>query len=414
MDKETFFFTLFIIWYIREYGLPYNVVLYIIKFYNYGSKFLDYYNHILAPYYFKYKNNEEEEETKQEQIEETRQEELAPQPKYEDKYLNEIRKLNKEFVFDEKETQLEGEKFIEFYTSISKGYFDKWVKITDELGQIEVKLTKYEANDDDYCICDDDENEDGHLGETKEERIKSLLKQQTELWKVEKELKLESESEEGKQKIIKEAKEMARNFVIKQRLEKLKNCHIIEHTPLGNVLMMYDIERESFKFYSDNTIPYRYLEVVGRKYVKQFGCRPLFVDMEEELKLAEEIWEKEKKEKEEKEEDDKRKKEEAIKNQKPIEEKKNVFAKFKSYNKEAGTGHVNTGAPPKNSIPNKKLTEQQENEKILLKEKANRYTYEGKFANFSFTKKIDRKVVDKKFGMTFADFKKTQMKKIFN
>jgi len=34
---------------------------------------------------------------------------------------------------------------------------------------------------------------------------------------------------------------------------------------------------------------------------------------------------------------------------------------------------------------------------------------EGKFANFSFTKKVDRKIVDKKFGMTFADFKKMQM-----
>ena len=69
-------------------------------------------------------------------------------------------------------------------------------------------------------------------------------------------------------------------------------------------------------------------------------------------------------------------------------------------------------APPKNSIPNKKLTEKNENEKVLLKEKSNRYTYEGKFANFSFIKKIDRKVIDKKFITTFADFKKLQMKKL--
>jgi hypothetical protein len=186
----------------------------------------------------------------------------------------------------------------------------------------------------------------------------------------------------------------------------------MEFTPQGNVLMKYDKNKESFIFYSDNTIPYRYLEVVGRKFVKQFNCRPLFVDMEEELKLAEEKWEKERKEKEEKEEEEKRKKEEAIKNKAPIEEKKkNVFAKFKSYNKESGTGHVVTAAPPKNSIPNKKLTRAQENEKVLLKQKANRYTYEGKMANFSFIKKIDRKVVDKKFAMSFADFKKSMIKK---
>ena len=186
----------------------------------------------------------------------------------------------------------------------------------------------------------------------------------------------------------------------------------MEFTPLGNVLMKYDKNKESFRFYSDSTIPYRYLEVVGRKFVKQFNCRPIFVDMEEELKLAEEKWEKEKKEKEEKEEEEKRKKEEDIKNKVPIEEKKkNVFAKFKSYNKESGTGHVSTAAPPKNSIPNKKLTKTQENENTLLKQKANRYTYEGKIINFSFIKKVDRKVVDKKFGMSFADFKKSMAKK---
>jgi len=198
--------------------------------------------------------------------------------------------------------------------------------------------------------------------------------------------------------------------MIHHRLEKLKVCYVMEYTPLGNVLMIYDKERETFKYYSDNTIPYRYLEVVGRKYAKQFGCRRIFVDMEEQLKIAEEKWERERIEKADREEKERILKEEAIKNQKPIEQKKNVFAKFKSYNKEAGTGHVNTAPPPKNSIPNK-LTEKQENEKILIKERANRYTYEGKFANFNFLKKVDRKVVDKKFALSFADFKKIQILK---
>ena len=207
-----------------------------------------------------------------------------------------------------------------------------------------------------------------------------------------------------------ESLKQANEFIIKQRLDKLKNCYIIENTPLGNVLMLYDNERGTFKFYSDNTIPYRYLETVGRKYVKQFNCRPIFVDMEEEIRLAEDRWEKDRKEKEEKEENEKRKNEENIKNNLPVQEKKNVFAKFKSYNKEAGTGHVNISAPPKNSIPSK-LTEKQENEKVILKEKANRYTYEGKFANFNFLKKIERKVTDKKYALSFADFKKLQKDK---
>ena len=70
------------------------------------------------------------------------------------------------------------------------------------------------------------------------------------------------------------------------------------------------------------------------------------------------------------------------------------------------------GAPPKNSIPNNKVTDNNSNEKILLKENANRYSYEGKISNFNFLKKIDRKVVDKKYAMTFADFKRLQEEKL--
>jgi hypothetical protein len=48
----------------------------------------------------------------------------------------------------------------------------------------------------------------------------------------------------------------------------------------------------------------------------------------------------------------------------------------------------------------------------LLKENANRYSYEGKLSNFNFLKKVDRKVVDKKYGMNFAYFKRLQDEKI--
>jgi hypothetical protein len=48
--------------------------------------------------------------------------------------------------------------------------------------------------------------------------------------------------------------------------------------------MVYNNKRGSFEYYSDNTVPYRYLEPVSRKYVKMFNCRPIYFDMEEELK----------------------------------------------------------------------------------------------------------------------------------
>jgi hypothetical protein len=134
--------------------------------------------------------------------------------------------------------------------------------------------------------------------------------------------------------------------------------------------------------------------------------------MDEELKISEQKLEEKEKEKKEKEEKKKQDEEENKKNNVAVvDTKKNVFAKFKSYNKESGTGHVNIAAPPKNSIPNNKVTATNSNEKVLLKENANRYSYEGKLSNFNFLKKIDRKVVDKKYGMTFADFKRLQEEK---
>ena len=288
-------------------------------------------------------------------------ENLKPIPKYEDKYLREIRKLNKDYVFGEEEQVLEFNKTTEFFN-----------KLKDEV------LEKNEGKG--------------------------------------KEGKGEGEGED--EDIMENAKEQAREFIIEKRLEKLKDCFVIEKTPLGNVLMTYNVSRGSFQFYSDNTIPYRYLETVSRKFVKFFDCRPIYYDMEEELKNYEiKLEEKERveKEREEKEREEKeREREDELKNGKnygllTVQPKKNVFAKFKSYNKESGTGHVNMAAPPKNSMPGKSITANSPNTKILLKENANRYTYEGKLSNFNMLKKVDKKLVDKKLALSFSDFKKMQV-----
>jgi|688.fasta_scaffold40446_3 hypothetical protein len=409
MDIESIFFTIFIIWYFKNY-IPENTLNTLHNLHGKATHLLNVYNSVMYPLYFSLEDNLKEDDLKEETTEEVKPEEPKPEVKYEDKFLEDIRKMNKEYVFDDAEKLEEGKQYIELLKKASDERVYQLTQIRNSISQIEIKLIKYDS-DEDYCTCDDDD-EDVNLGETKEERIKVLVTQLKELKEEKQKLEELFQSKKYIEESLLKINEEARKFIIDKRIDKLDNSHVMEFTPLGNVLMKYDKNKEAFRFYSDSTIPYRYLEVVGRKFVKQFNCRPLFVDMEEELKLAEEKWEKERNEKEEKEEEDKRKKEEAIKNKAPIEEKKkNVFAKFKSYNKESGTGHVSTAAPPKNSIPNKKLTQTQENEKILLKQKANRYTYEGKIANFSFIKKVDRKVIDKKFGMSFADFKKSILKK---
>ena len=402
MDIESIFFTIFTIWYFSRY-IPEDTLNALYRLHGRATEFLDVYNSVM---YLSLDVLKEEKGGE----EEVKPLEPKPEVKYEDKFLADIRKMNKEYVLDDAEKVEEGKQYLELLKKASDERIHQIIQIRDSISKIEIKLIKYDG-DEDYCTCDDDD-EDVNLGETKEERIKMLVTQLKDLRDEKNKLDEIYSSVKYQEESLGKINEEARKFIIDKRLDKLENCYVMEFTPLGNVLMKYDKNKESFRFYSDSTIPYRYLEVVGRKFVKQFNCRPIFVDMEEELKLAEEKWEKERKEKEEKEEEDKRKKEEAIKNKTPIEEKKkNVFTKFKSYNKESGTGHVTTAAPPKNSIPNKKLTKTQENENTLLKEKANRYTYEGKIINFSFIRKVDRRVVDKKFGMSFADFKKSMLKK---
>jgi len=329
--------------------------------------------------------------------------------KYEDKYLADIRKLNKEWVF----TDEENNELPNIIETIYKGYIDSIIEKSSNISKKILELQTEIKEDEDTIHFVEDVNEEGDelIDKTTLEERNRLRNLEIEyLEKEMRQIMNDLNNEESKLELKKQAEEEANQQIIDRRLNKLINCYVIEKTPNGNVIMIYQKDKESFKYYSDYNIPYRYLEVVGRKYVKLFNCRPIFIDMEEELRLFEEKWEKEQEVKKMKEEEEKKRTEEAAKNNKPIEVRKNVFAKFKSYNKDAG-GKINMAAPPKNSIPNKSVTsENKENEKILLKERANRYTYEGKFANFNFLQKIERKVFNKKLALTFADFKKINQK----
>jgi hypothetical protein len=206
----------------------------------------------------------------------------------------------------------------------------------------------------------------------------------------------------------------------KEKLESLQNCIVIESTPLGVVIMFYDATRETFKYYSDNTIPYRFLEVVGRKYICTFQCKSLYTDMNNIIKEAEDKIENERLEKEriedEKEKDKLEKEKEKEKEGEEEKDeyvlvgaapKKNVFAKFKKYNETpTNVKSVSGGGNGQMQMQPTQTQTPTQNKTIILKDKTNRYTCEGKLANYSIIKKVDRKVVDKNYALTFADYKK--------
>ena len=340
--------------------------------------------------------------------------------KYEDKYLDDIKKMSLDYNFSWYQIALRDNKFNELYEAHKISLLNEKYKLGQEIVE---KGMKYLEIDDAYNSENNSENnyEDINV-EVNSDEFCSVEKKDS----AEKDSKKKAAEEEicvmrsrfkeleeiSEDEIIAKLKLEAREFVIKERLDGLKNNFIMEKTPLGNVIMYWNNSRESFEFYSDNTIPYRYLETVGRKYVKTFDCRQIYVDMEFELSE----FERKQKEKQDvilKLLEDKKKMELELEqntsfNSSSSLEKKDVFAKFKNYNKESGTGKVNRGvAPPKNSIPNNNM--KKADEKVFLKENANRYTCEGRIANFSFLKKPDRKVIDKKYAMSFADFKKLNL-----
>lgn len=233
-------------------------------------------------------------------------------------------------------------------------------------------------------------------------------------------------------KYIDKYKNLKNIELTEDRLKELKLVYIIENTPLGNVLMYYNNDDETFSYYSDHSIPYRYLEVCSRRYVITYNCKNIHIDLEEELKNKEN--EKNVENKDNTDENDNSVKNSVISksdynntndeyndkhNSNDVNNvdgsKKNVFVNFKNYNK-------NETAIKKNIITDKdknknknqnqldlsnytiKTINNSKNENIIIKDKSNKYNHLGKFINFDFLKKEEYKKIGNK-NFSYKDFK---------
>ena len=336
--------------------------------------------------------------------------------KFEDKYLEKFKSFPNEFLFNElelKEEQTEYER-IKSLTEINR---------TNSINDIENKLVKIKeieensdiSNDRDKKFTDNinnfginklldyfdlqEEYEDDPDYIDFEELYTDIIKEKnilnTELNEIEKNTVTDNEF-----------KEMTRKKIINKKLDNFIDNYVLENTPMGIIYMRYNNSKGSFEYFSNNTIPYRYLEPVGRKYVMTYWCKPIFVDTEEELKRSEIKYNEDlkKKEKKEKEEEEKR-----------INNPKIVLAKMKSYNKD--TKNATAIRPMKNRSSNNVLPSQIKatfqninptSEKKFLKENSNRYTWEGRLTDFCPLKKVNKNVVNKNLAMTYADFKRIQ------
>ena len=151
-------------------------------------------------------------------------------------------------------------------------------------------------------------------------------------------------------------------------LVSLKENFIEENTPRGIIYLAYDNTIESYIYYSKTKdIPYKYLETVARKYVINNKCLNIYVDYKEEyiqglnkykhrLQERKELLENKIKEKEQKQDEDN------VENK-----KKNIFANFKSYNKQDKSTKNNTDTNTK---------------EYILTENSNHYKYKGNLDDY--------------------------------
>jgi hypothetical protein len=170
----------------------------------------------------------------------------------------------------------------------------------------------------------------------------------------------------------------------KTKLEELKNSFIMEITPHGNVIMYWNQTNGVFSYYSDGTMPYRFLEVVARKYVIMNNCKDIYYVMEEQMKevIIETI-------------------------PKKKEETPSVFAKLKNYN-HSSIDSVKTGGQQKsvcktsykpNSISKMNIVKKN----VILKENSNHYSCIGRIVNFNFLK---REKPMSQTNISFSEYKK--------
>lgn len=156
-----------------------------------------------------------------------------------------------------------------------------------------------------------------------------------------------------------------------EEFEMLPSKFVMESTPVGNVIMYFDYDKRAFQYYSDFSVPYKYLECVSKKYCI-VNKNKIYRDIKMEVDVNEFS---------------------IVRNSSAsLQNKSKSFAKLKGYN---------NSNPSNPSIKGGRSTKQSDL-KIIQKDIV-RYTHLGKICNFSFVKNT----VPKFKPVSYKDFMKT-------
>ena len=305
----------------------------------------------------------------------------APKLNYADKYMDAFNRMSNNYDagWTDIELKAEADKKDELMRTYAAEYAKNHRYLTSRLNMLRTRLTMsqpeiircYMATDDDYD-SDHDEYSDDVLETIYSTRVDDFVKNiNSDIDKCIVDMDaLVCKNEED---CIAEA----RIFAVDLRLDKLVSNIVLEHTPLGCVIMRYSNARKTFEYYSNHTIPYRFLETVARKYVITFFCKSVYIVMSEELL-----------------------------NGKPVVlnggAKINARRQLPSNNK-----RMEQPMPPQIKAGVVSITDSNTSANSrMLKENANRYTHEGQIGDFCIIKKTDKRITNKRLSISFADFKK--------
>jgi hypothetical protein len=170
-----------------------------------------------------------------------------------------------------------------------------------------------------------------------------------------------------------------------EELDIIGSHHLIEETPKGLVVISYNVDTETFEYYTDklSDISYEILDTVARLFTITFDCKQICVNYRKEIQEGEnrmlsDI------------EYDNMMKERDADTNPGKDKERSVFAKFKSYNNKNGNNVV------------KKY--------YIIPEKANKFKYKGKLLDYEKLIKKPTEDESKKNikQVSYSDFKQLQ------
>jgi len=163
---------------------------------------------------------------------------------------------------------------------------------------------------------------------------------------------------------------------------------LFEHTPRGNIIMLYDIYKMGFSYYSDQqSIPYDILNAAAMKYVVVFKCLDFFIDETYHKSPFLELYEMEN-----------------IKENKTQARIQKQNTQIKNTMKLVAAKSSNASTAKSTDVPAPAAAEA-----ITIK---NRFLYQGKMTNFSFCPKIPKKVAAARTKHAYSDLFESDAKQI--